>query len=72
MRVLGLERAHSGAGSSPRGVGGVRQRCATLINIVLSQLSLTVFVALGARIGLHQHGYLYLALGRVILVLDVR
>jgi len=62
MRVLVLERATAGAGSSGRGVGGIRQQFATPINIALSQLSLPIFAALGDRIGLRRHGYLYLAL----------
>ncbi len=62
MRVLVLERAAPGAGSSGRGVGGIRQQFATPINIALSRLSQPTFTALGERIGLCRHGYLYLAL----------
>lgn len=62
VQTLLLERATPGAGSSSRGVGGIRQQFATHINIALSRLSLPLFVELGERIAFRQHGYLYLAL----------
>lgn len=63
-RVLLVERSTVGAGTSRRGVGGVRQQFSTAINIALSQMSLPVFAELGDRIGWQQHGYLYLALSK--------
>lgn len=62
VRAIVLERNTIGAGSSSRGVGGVRRQFTTPINIALSQLSLPVFSDLGESIEFHQHGYLYLAL----------
>ena len=62
VRTLLVERGTLGAGTSSRGVGGIRQQFDTPINIALSQLSLPVFIELGEQIAFQQHGYLYLAL----------
>ena len=60
--VVVLDRAHTGSGSSSKGVGGFRQQFDTEINVRLSRLSLPTLVELGEEIELRQNGYLYLAL----------